>query len=55
MIFGDIYSMSLQIDAIFDNGVKPFVPLSLPDKARVRVTVDSELVEPAPIKTIHIA
>lgn len=36
--------MSQQIDAIYDNGVlKPLVPLSLPDKARVKLTVDAEL------------
>jgi predicted DNA-binding antitoxin AbrB/MazE fold protein len=30
-----------QIDAIVDNGVlRPLVPLSLPDQARVKVTVD---------------
>jgi predicted DNA-binding antitoxin AbrB/MazE fold protein len=35
--------MSQQIDAIFDNGVlKPLVPLSLPDKALVKVTVDTQ-------------
>jgi predicted DNA-binding antitoxin AbrB/MazE fold protein len=31
------------IDAIYDNGVfKPLVPLSLPDQARVKLTVDAE-------------
>ncbi|MCI0335603.1 MAG: DUF104 domain-containing protein [Planctomycetes bacterium] len=36
--------MSLQIDAIYDNGVlKPLVPLPLPDKARVKVTVETQL------------
>jgi predicted DNA-binding antitoxin AbrB/MazE fold protein len=35
--------MSQQIDAIYDNGVfKPLVPLSLPDKARVTLTVESQ-------------
>ena len=35
--------MSQQIDAIFDNGVlKPLVPLSLPDKARVKLTIDAQ-------------
>jgi predicted DNA-binding antitoxin AbrB/MazE fold protein len=35
--------MNSQIDAIFDGGVfKPLVPLSLPDKSRVRLTVDSQ-------------
>jgi len=35
--------MSQQIDAIYDNGVlKPLVPLALPDKARVRLTVEAE-------------
>jgi predicted DNA-binding antitoxin AbrB/MazE fold protein len=34
--------MSEQIDAIYDNGVlRPVAPLSLPDQARVRVTVDA--------------
>ncbi len=34
--------MSLQFDAIYDNGVlKPLVPLSLPDKARVTLSVES--------------
>jgi predicted DNA-binding antitoxin AbrB/MazE fold protein len=38
--------MSYQVDAIFDNGVlRPLVPLSLPDKAQVRLTVD---VAPSP-------
>jgi predicted DNA-binding antitoxin AbrB/MazE fold protein len=35
--------MTRQIDAIFDNGVlRPLVPLSLPDKARVTLTVSSQ-------------
>jgi predicted DNA-binding antitoxin AbrB/MazE fold protein len=35
--------MSEQIDAIYDGGVlKPIVPLSLPDKARVTLTIDAE-------------
>ncbi len=35
--------MSLQIDAIYDDGVfKPLVPLSLPDKARVKLTVEAQ-------------
>jgi predicted DNA-binding antitoxin AbrB/MazE fold protein len=35
--------MSQQIDAIYDNGVlKPLSPLSLPDKARVKLTVDMQ-------------
>jgi predicted DNA-binding antitoxin AbrB/MazE fold protein len=40
--------MSQQIDAIFDNGVlKPLVPLSLPDKTRVKIIVDSQsIVQP---------
>jgi predicted DNA-binding antitoxin AbrB/MazE fold protein len=43
--------MSLQIDAIFDNGVlKPLGPLLLPDKTRVKVTVDAQSVEPARIE-----
>jgi predicted DNA-binding antitoxin AbrB/MazE fold protein len=33
--------MSEQIDAIYDNGVlKPLVPLSLPDKTRVKLTLE---------------
>jgi predicted DNA-binding antitoxin AbrB/MazE fold protein len=37
--------MIQHFDAIFDNGVlKPLVPLSLPTKTRVKVTVDSEAV-----------
>lgn len=40
------YSMSQQIDAIYDNGVlKPLVPLSLPDKARVKLTVESHSID----------
>ena len=41
--------MSQQIDAIYDNGVlKPLMPLSLPDKARVKLTIDAQTVsEPA--------
>ena len=35
--------MSEQIDAIYDGGVlKPIVPLSLPDKSRVTLTIDAE-------------
>ncbi len=35
--------MSQHIDAIYDNGVfKPTVPLSLPDKARVILTVEPQ-------------
>ena len=34
--------MSHQFDAIYDDGVfKPLVPLALPDKARVKITVDA--------------
>jgi predicted DNA-binding antitoxin AbrB/MazE fold protein len=34
--------MTSEIDAIYENGVfKPLVPLSLPDKAQVRLTVSS--------------
>lgn len=34
--------MSEQIDAIYDGGVlKPVVPLSLPDKVRVTLTIDA--------------
>ena len=40
--------MSRQIDAIYDNGVlKPLVPLSLPDKARVKLTVEAQPVAEA--------
>jgi predicted DNA-binding antitoxin AbrB/MazE fold protein len=36
--------MSERIDAIFDHGVlRPLTPLNLPEMARVRVTVDTEL------------
>ncbi len=36
--------MRLQIDAIYDNGVlRPFVPLPLPDKTRVKVTIETRL------------
>lgn len=40
--------MSQHFDAIYDNGVlKPLVPLSLPDKTRVTLTVeDQSTVEP---------
>jgi predicted DNA-binding antitoxin AbrB/MazE fold protein len=44
--------MHQQIDAIYDNGIlRPLVPLMLPDKARVKVTVEVQpdrqaLVEP---------
>jgi predicted DNA-binding antitoxin AbrB/MazE fold protein len=35
--------MSQQIDAIYDNGVlKPLVPLELPDKTRVKITLEPE-------------
>ena len=38
--------MSQQIDAIYDDGVlKPLVPLSLPDKTRVKLTVDAQPAE----------
>jgi predicted DNA-binding antitoxin AbrB/MazE fold protein len=34
--------MSQQIDAIYDNGVfRPLAPLTLPDKAHVKLTVDA--------------
>jgi predicted DNA-binding antitoxin AbrB/MazE fold protein len=34
--------MSEQIDAIYDGGVlRPVVPLSLPDKVRVTLTIDA--------------
>jgi predicted DNA-binding antitoxin AbrB/MazE fold protein len=36
------------VDAIYDNGVlKPVVPLSIPDKARVRLTVETQATDPA--------
>jgi predicted DNA-binding antitoxin AbrB/MazE fold protein len=36
--------MSEQIDAIYDGGLfRPLVPLSLPDKARVKITVEVQL------------
>lgn len=42
--------MSQQIDAVYDNGVlKPLVPLSLPDKARVRLTIDAQPAAAAPL------
>jgi predicted DNA-binding antitoxin AbrB/MazE fold protein len=35
--------MTYHIDAIYDDGVlKPLVPLALPDKSRVKLTVESE-------------
>lgn len=35
--------MSDQIDAIYDNGVlKPLAPLLLPDKVRVKLTIDAQ-------------
>lgn len=41
--------MSEHFDAIYDNGVlKPLVPLSLPDKSRVRLSV-----EPQPGGDLH--
>jgi predicted DNA-binding antitoxin AbrB/MazE fold protein len=43
--------MHPQIDAIFDGGVfKPLVPLSLPDKSRVRLTVDTPVDNGSPLK-----
>lgn len=40
--------MSQHIDAIYDNGVfKPLTPLSLPDQARVKLTVDAALTNEA--------
>jgi predicted DNA-binding antitoxin AbrB/MazE fold protein len=34
--------MSQQIDAIYDNGVfRPLMPLALPDKSHVKLTVDA--------------
>jgi predicted DNA-binding antitoxin AbrB/MazE fold protein len=44
--------MNPQIDAIFDNGVfKPLVPLSLPDKSRVKLTVDSQMENGTQVKS----
>ena len=41
-ICGKLCRMSEQIDAIYDGGVlKPVVPLSLPDKVRVTLTIDA--------------
>jgi predicted DNA-binding antitoxin AbrB/MazE fold protein len=38
--------MSQYIDAIYDDGVlKPLVPLSLPDKTRVTLTVNTKLAD----------
>ena len=38
--------MTQQIDAIYDGGVfKPLVPVSIPDKAHVKLTVDAEPAE----------
>jgi predicted DNA-binding antitoxin AbrB/MazE fold protein len=35
--------MTLQVDAIYDNGVlKPLEPLALPDHTRVKLTIASE-------------
>lgn len=43
--------MSEQIDAIYDDGVlKPLTPLSLPDKARVKLTVNEQ---PPAILPVH--
>lgn len=43
--------MSQQIDAIFDGGVlKPLVPLLLPDKTRVKLTVDDRVGNSPPIE-----
>ncbi len=34
--------MSYQVDAIYDNGIlKPLAPLSLPDQARVTLTISA--------------
>jgi predicted DNA-binding antitoxin AbrB/MazE fold protein len=39
--------MSQQIDAIYDNGVfKPLVPLVLPDKTRVKLTLQADETQP---------
>ena len=41
-VCGRIDGMSDSIDAIYDDGVlKPLVPLSLPDKLRVKLTIDA--------------
>jgi predicted DNA-binding antitoxin AbrB/MazE fold protein len=40
--------MTYHIDAIYDNGVlKPLVPLVMPDKSRVRLTVEPAEAESA--------
>jgi predicted DNA-binding antitoxin AbrB/MazE fold protein len=40
-----LIGMTSQFDAIYDSGVfKPLTPLSLPDKARVRLTIDEQQV-----------
>jgi predicted DNA-binding antitoxin AbrB/MazE fold protein len=37
--------MTQQIDAIYDHGIlRPVTPLDLPDQARVKVTVDAQMV-----------
>lgn len=39
--------MSQQIDAIYDNGVlRPLVPLSLPDQARVKLSIEVRALTP---------
>jgi predicted DNA-binding antitoxin AbrB/MazE fold protein len=38
--------MTQHVDAIYDDGVlKPEVPLSLPDKARVKITIETALTQ----------
>ena len=40
--------MSQQIDAIYDNGIlRPLVPLALPDKTRVRLSIDADSADSA--------
>jgi predicted DNA-binding antitoxin AbrB/MazE fold protein len=43
--------MPQQVDAIYENGVlKPVVPLSLPDKARVKLTVEAQPVRASAVQ-----
>lgn len=43
--------MTQHIDAIFDNGVlKPDTPLSLPDKARVKLTIEAPPADESPVQ-----
>jgi predicted DNA-binding antitoxin AbrB/MazE fold protein len=45
--------MTYDIDAIYDDGVlKPLVPLVLPDKARVKITVESAETDVATLEVL---